>query len=107
MFAGDPNWSPDGKWIVFSTYPLNEFNFVPAISDLYRIHPDGTGMEQISHYESEDLRATIPRYTPDGKWIIFTAVQPRDRSLWVIPAEGGEPIEITPGGIYVHGVWQP
>ena len=115
MFAGDPNWSPDGEWIVFSTYPLNEFNFVPAISDLYRIHPDGTGMEQITHYESKGLRATIPSYTPDGKWIIFTAVQPSsntqerrtDRSLWIIPAEGGEPIEITSGGIYVHGVWQP
>jgi TolB protein len=115
IFAGDPHWSPDGEWIVFSTYPLNEFNFVPAISDLYRIHPDGTGMKQLTHYNSEELRATIPRYTPDGKWIIFTAVQGSsntqerrtDRSLWIIPAEGGEPIKITSGGIYVHGVWQP
>jgi Tol biopolymer transport system component len=115
MFAGDPHWSPDGEWIVFSTYPLNEFNFVPAISDLYRIHPDGTGMEQLTHYNSEELRATMPRYTPDGKWILFTAVQDSsdpaerqtDRGLWAIPAEGGEPIILTSGGIYVHGVWQP
>lgn len=115
MFAGDPHWSPDGEWIVFSTYPLNEFNFVPAISDLYRIHPDGTGMEQLTHYNSEELRATIPSYTPDGKWILFTAVQASsntqerrtDRSLWIMPADGGDAIAITSGGIYVHGVWQP
>jgi len=21
MFAGEPDWSPDGEWIIFSTYP--------------------------------------------------------------------------------------
>ncbi len=107
MFAGDPDWSPDGDWIVFSTYPLNEFNFVPAVSNLYRIHPDGSAMEQLTHYDTEDLRATIPRYTPDGQWIIFTAVRPDSRSLWAMPSEGGEPIELTHRGIYIHGVWQP
>jgi len=115
LFAGDPDWSPDGKWIVFSTYPLNEFNFVPKVSNLYRMHPDGAGMEQLTRYATADLRATQPRYTPDGKWIIFTAVAPSskpeermsDRSLWAIPSEGGEPITIVQGGIYTHGTWQP
>jgi Tol biopolymer transport system component len=107
MFAGDPDWSPDGEWIVFSTYPLNEFNFVPKISNLYRMHPDGTGMEQLTHYDTADVRATQPRYTPDGEWIILTAVKPSSRSLWVIPATGGEPIELTTSGIYTHGTWQP
>ena len=107
MFAGDPDWSPDGEWIVFSTYPLNEFNFDPKVSNLYRIRPDGTQLEQLTHYDSTDLRATIPRYTPDGNWIIFTAVSPDSRELWAIPADGGEPIVIASGGIRIHGVWQP
>lgn len=107
MFAGDPDWSPDGQWIVFSTYPLNEFNFTPKISNLYRIHPDGSGLEQLTHNETADLRATQPRYTPDGSWIIYTAVRPNSRSLWAIPADGGTPVVITAGGIYTHGTWQP
>lgn len=107
MFAGDPDWSPDGDWIVFSTYPLFEFNHVPAISNLYRMHPDGSGMEQLTHYETEDLRATQPLYTPNGEWIIFTAVTPSSRSLWAIPADGGESVVIAQGGIYIHGTWQP
>jgi Tol biopolymer transport system component len=106
MFAGLSDWSPDGEWIVFDTYPLLEFQCC-QVSNLYRMHPDGSGMERLTHYETEDLRATQPRYTPDGEWIVFTAVTPTSRSLWVIPAAGGEPIVITPPGIYTHGTWQP
>lgn len=106
MFAGDPDWSPDGNWIVFSTYPLREFQCC-EVSNLYRMHPDGTGMEQLTHYDTDALRATQPRYTPDGQYIVFTAVTPSSRSLWAIPAEGGEPVVLAQGGIYTHGTWQP
>jgi Tol biopolymer transport system component len=77
------------------------------VSNLYRMHPDGSGMEQLTHYVTAELRAAHPRYTPDGQWILFTSVTPETRSLWVIPAESGEPIVIAPGGIYGHGTWQP
>ncbi len=107
MFAGEADWSPDGKWIVFDSYPLAEFNFEPKVSNLYRMHPDGSGTEQLTHNDTADLRATQPRYTPDGEWIIFTSVTPSSRSLWAISAAGGEPIVIAPGGIYTHGTWQP
>jgi len=106
MFAGFPDWSPDGEWIVFDTYPLLEFQCC-EVSNLYRMHPDGSGMEQLTHYATEELRATQPRYTPDGQWIVFTSVTPETRSLWAIPAAGGEPIVLAPGGIYTHGTWQP
>jgi TolB protein len=107
MFAGDPDWSPDGEWIVFDTYPLSEFQHVSKVSNLYRMHPDGSGLEQLTHHETPAVRATQPRYTPDGRWIIFTAVTPSSRSLWLMPAEGGEPIVLARGGIYTHGTWQP
>ncbi len=32
---------------------------------------------------------------------------PETPSLWVIPAEGGEPIVLAQGGVYTHGAWQP
>jgi Tol biopolymer transport system component len=106
MNAGYPEFSPDGEWILFDTHPLNEYQCC-EISNLYRMRPDGTGMEQLTFYETEDLRATQPRYTPDGEWIVFTSVTPETRSLWAIPADGGEPIVLAPGGIYTHGTWQP
>ena len=107
MFAGEPDWSPDGEWLVFDTYPLNEFGCC-QVSNLYRMHPDGSGIEQLTYYETTDLRATQPRYTPGGQWIVFTAVTPASRDLWAIPAEGGEPVVLVAGdGFYTHGTWQP
>jgi len=106
--AGEAHWSPDGEWIVFATFPLFEYNrSTPATSNLYRIHPDGSDMEQLTLNKTIDQRATQPQYTPDGKWIIFTFVTPSSRSLWAILADGGELIVIAEGGIYTHGTWQP
>lgn len=105
--AGDPDWSTDGQWIVYSTYPLGEFNFVPAVSNLYRMHPDGTGTEQLTFNPDTTQRATQPRYTPDGESIVFTAVGPAGREIWVMPAAGGEPTVVAEGGIHTHPTWQP
>jgi TolB protein len=105
MVAGEPDWSPDGEWIVFSTYPLNVFQS-GGDSQLYRMRPNGTGLEQLTRLE--DVRATQPRYSPDGAWIVFTSVTGSQRSLWAVPAEGGEPVVLADqGSIHTHGVWQP
>jgi len=107
MFAGEPDWSPDGELIIFSTYAWFEFQCCQA-SNLYRMHPEGSGVKQLTHYPDASLRATHPRYTPDGAWIIFTSVMPGTTpSLWVIPAEGGEPIVLAQSGVHTHGTWQP
>lgn len=106
MFAGYPDWSPDGEWIVFSTYPLLEFECC-EVSNLYRMHPDGTGVEQLTHYTDDTLRASQPCYTPDGQGIVFTSVTPTSRSIGWIPADGGEPTVLVQGGIYTHPTWQP
>ena len=106
MVAGEPDWSPDGEWIVFDTYPLHQFQCC-QVSNLYRMHPDGSGLEPLTHYVADDLRATQPRYTPDGAWIVFTAATRFTRGLWAIPAAGGEPIIITAANVYTHGTWQP
>jgi len=107
LVAGYPDWSPDGKWIVMATHPFWSFNFDAVPSDLWRIHPDGTGLEQLTFYESPSLRANQPRYTPDGKWITFTADTGANRALWAMPPDGGEPVTLIRSGIYTHVAWQP
>lgn len=106
MDAGEADWSPDGRSIVFATHPLAAFDCC-EVSNLYRMNPDGSGLQQLTTFTSEGQRATRPRYTPDGKQIVFTLVTSGSRVLAVIPARGGEIVPITPGGIYTHGAWQP
>jgi Tol biopolymer transport system component len=102
----NPDWSRDGRWIVFSTGFAGDRS-----PDLVRIRPDGSDRELLADYVGTG--ATQPRYTPDGDWIVFTALKPlegwpRQRSLWAIPADGGPRVVIAhTERIYTHGTWQP
>ena len=105
MVAGSPDWSPDGQWIVFSTYPLNVFQG-GGDSQLFRMRPDGSGVQQLTHFRS--VRGTQPRYSRDGRWILFTAVRLRQRSIWAVPADGGTPVVVAQRErIYTHPTLQP
>lgn len=107
LFAGDSDWSKDDDWLVFSTHPLNDFQCC-EISNLYRIRPDGRGLEQLTHEASDAIRLTQPRFTPDATRLVVTVVTSSARELQILPPDGsGEPIVVRSGGIYTHGTWQP
>jgi hypothetical protein len=98
-------WSPDGQWIVFARskalsdaksimfYDMTEsFRY-----DLYRIPFNGGkgGKAEAIQGASNNGRSNyFPKFTPDGKWLIYTQsnsfmiIQP-DAELRIIPAEGG------------------
>jgi Tol biopolymer transport system component len=105
LFGGDADWAGD-DWVVFSTYPLRDFPCC-QVSNLYRIRPDGTELEQLTHYETDAERATQPRVTPDGFDILYTSVTGEHRVPALMPVFGGEPIEVVQKGIYTHPVRQP
>jgi Tol biopolymer transport system component len=62
---------------------------------------------------SDDFGATYPRWSPDGKHILFAArwsAGVEDRALWVVPSAGGELHRVlkraaTPWE--VEGDWSP
>ena len=66
--AGDnPDWSPDGKWIVFRTRVDADKN-----SNIAIVHPDGSGFRQLTHYTgSVNMRSAT--FSPDGQWIVFAS----------------------------------
>jgi dipeptidyl aminopeptidase/acylaminoacyl peptidase len=68
--AGDPDWSPDGSLIVFSTYPNHESEGDDSgTQGFYTIHPDGTGLEAVICACERGFIG--PSWTPDGKHILF------------------------------------
>ena len=68
--AGDPDWSPDGSWIVFGPTPLHLWLYGLDQTDwqIRAIRPDGTDL----HTVVPGGDAATPSWTAHGTRILFT-----------------------------------
>lgn len=80
-FQSDPTLSPDGKTIVFS-----------YDGDLWRVSAAGGEALRITAMDGEE---NLPRISPDGKWIAFTATQYGNKDVYVMPMAGGQIKQLT------------
>ncbi|KAH8880865.1 tricorn protease N-terminal domain-containing protein [Thozetella sp. PMI_491] len=64
-FDYHPSWSPDGEWIVFTSERRAD-----GQADLYRVKPDGTGLEILV---STDSFEDIGVLSPDGSKLAFVS----------------------------------
>lgn len=62
-----PNFTPDGKRIIFASNHEYERGFP---FNIYLVNMDGTGLEKISHDGGFDA---FPMFSPDGKKLIFSS----------------------------------
>lgn len=86
------------------TISNNEVVFVYA-NDLWKTSMNGGSAMRLTSNEGYEQN---PHFSPDGKWIAFTAEYDGNVDVYVMPSEGGEPIRLTyhPDGDYVQG-WTP
>jgi len=96
-----PAWSPDGETIVFARAKELPLPAIPPVKyELYRVpYNDGLGGEAtaIVGAGGDGTSNFAPRYSPDGKWIVFnkaddaSLVEPTADLYIVSTAEGAVP----------------
>jgi Tol biopolymer transport system component len=83
--AGEADFSPDGQWIVYVSYPE---------LTLWRARTDGTQKMQLTFWP---LYATLPRWSPDGKQIAFIGTEAgKAWKIHLVSPQGGTPQELLP-----------
>ena len=105
---GDPTWTPDGSSILFQSPPEPTTGYA---QNLYTIRPDGTDLQQITHYQGaprEVIGVFHPSYSPDGRFFAaseLSGVGPGDIAIfWA----DGERIMSTPSPLNENWVvWGP
>jgi Tol biopolymer transport system component len=75
--------SPDGRFVVFQDMgPQGKY-------DLYIIGTDGSSLEVLSDHPADE---GLPRWSPDGKHIVFGSLRHGNPALWGIGVKGGKPV---------------
>ena len=85
--------SPDGQTIVFD-----------LLGDIYTLPIEGGEAKRIiggMSFESQ------PKFSPDGKWIVFLSDRSGGENVWVCKTDGTEPKPITKGtkAMFVSPSW--
>jgi len=65
----DPDWSPDGRTIVFTSHAVADDPINSVTAEVYVIEADGSGKPMRLTNNAEEERA--PAWSPDGKRILF------------------------------------
>ncbi len=81
-----PDWSPDGRWIAFSSMEES-----PAPAQIWLVQPDGSGRHAITNVTGGGFVGFgHPVFSPDGTKIIAEGrIDPNgDRQLWLMNADG-------------------
>ena len=81
--VGDPQVSPDGKWVLFSAVDVNlEKN--TRVSHLWVVPVAGGDSRQIT----SDTGETRGRWSPDGKRFLFISSKDGGSQVWVADFDG-------------------
>ncbi len=96
--VSDPQWSPDGSRLVLTVTRYDLKNGTQN-RDIYRVSKDGEQRTQLTHHKASDSH---PRWSPDGRSILFVSDRDGTSQLYRMPVDGGEAEVLTnfPTGIH-------
>lgn len=99
----EPDWSPDGRWIVYSAWPENNSD----LSRILKIRANGRHLTPLSQTCTDNCQSDgFPAWSPDGQQIaferLFAPSDPDDFNaliaIYIMEAEGTNPVRVTRQG---------
>ncbi|MDA1232805.1 MAG: S9 family peptidase [Planctomycetota bacterium] len=101
-----PHISPDGRWVVYAVSEITDSQQNKSQSRLWLVPTDGSmPPRQLTNGTAKD---TNPKWSPDGRWILFESTRSGSGQLWVINPAGGESRQLTKISTDAStGIWSP
>jgi dipeptidyl aminopeptidase/acylaminoacyl peptidase len=81
--------APDGSSVVYARRTVEDNKYARR---LWRVSFKGGRPEQLTTGKSNDTR---PRFSPDGKSLLFSSDRSGKPQAWILPLNGGEPRQLT------------
>lgn len=75
----------------FPDISATQVSFVHG-GDIYVAPRNGGRATRLTSHSGEEL---FPKFSPDGRWIAFSAEYTGTRQVWVMPSAGGQPRQLT------------
>jgi eukaryotic-like serine/threonine-protein kinase len=86
----EPQFSPDGRRLVFTSYRTGE-------AEIWTANADGSSPAQLTR-GLDGVKGT-PGWSPDGRWVVFDRLgEDGKANIYVIESGGGQPRRVTSGG---------
>lgn len=103
--VAEPQISPDGKLVVYQVSTVN-YDENKSSTNLWLAATDGKSQpRQLTTTNKSDRH---PRWSPDGKRILFESNRSGDTQLWIINIDGGEAQQVTNLSTGANnGIWSP
>jgi dipeptidyl aminopeptidase/acylaminoacyl peptidase len=109
--VGDPQVSPDGKWVAY-TLGTVDTEKDKRDTDIWMVSWDG--LEQIRLTSTADSSESSPRWSPDNKYLAFLTTRgdesqkKQGAQVWLLNRSGGEGQQLTniKGGV-TDFAWSP
>jgi dipeptidyl aminopeptidase/acylaminoacyl peptidase len=104
--VADPQVSPDGRLVVYAVTTVTDVAGNKTTSNLWLAATDGKSPpRQLTTTDKKDRR---PRWSPDGRQILFESNRSGDSQLWLIDLAGGEARQLTSISTEAaNAVWSP
>ena len=95
----NPSWSAKGDWIAFTSEREGS-------ADIFRVHPDGTGLERLTDSQAFDDQAA---FSPDEKKMVFVSTRAAGyANLWILDVATHKAVPLTSGqGGDFRPSWSP